>query len=135
MFNSSEIENIYLEIGLEKVGIDRPVLKGNGYGKYLLKNSKKASTLLYQHECNKSFYHFRNLRYFFGLLFMETATEDGQKMVTIIKKKVFNSNVYEAFLESGPQFILQSSIILRTGNISMNIFKSKNFFEETFECI
>ncbi len=57
---------------------------------------------------------------------METAKEDGQKMVTFIKKKVFNSNVYEAFLESAPQFILQCSIILRTGNISKD-------FEQDFE--
>jgi hypothetical protein len=69
---------------------------------------------------------------------LETTTEDGQKMVTFIKKKVFNSNVYEAFLESAPQFILQCSIILRTGNISKYISKAykllsisiKNFVPE-----
>jgi hypothetical protein len=65
---------------------------------------------------------FRNLRFFVGLLLLETSTEDDQKIVTLIKKTVFSSNVYEAFLESAPQFILQCSIILKTGNISKDIY-------------
>ncbi len=60
-------------------------------------------------------------------MFLESTTESDQKIVTFIKKTVFNSNVYEAFLESAPQLILQCSIILRTGNMSNYILSSWNF--------
>jgi hypothetical protein len=78
--------------------------------------------------------NFRNLRFSFGLLFLETTTEGDQKIVTFIKKTVFNSNIYEAFLESAPQFILQCSIVLRTGNISKLVVNLVNgqFGIETF---
>ncbi len=72
------------------------------------------------------------MRFFLGLLLLETSSEGDQKIVTYIKKTVFNSNVYEAFLESAPQFILQCSIVLRTGNISKSI-ASIIFYVSTVE--
>jgi len=40
-----------------------------------------------------------------------------------MKNEALGAGLYEAFFESAPQFILQSSIVLRTGNICKYILK------------
>jgi hypothetical protein len=66
----------------------------------------------------------RNLRSFFGLFFLDTSLPGNQETISIIRKEVLSSSIIEAFLESAPQFILQCSIILRTGIISEVFFLS-----------
>jgi hypothetical protein len=60
----------------------------------------------------------RNLQAFFGLFFLNTSLASNEKMIARIQKDTFSSTTLEAFLESAPQFILQCSIIWRTGNLS-----------------
>jgi hypothetical protein len=48
---------------------------------------------------------------------MDTSLPANSALIFKIKKEASESGVFEAFLESAPQFILQSSIVLRTGNI------------------
>jgi len=64
------------------------------------------------------FIFFRNLRSFFALFFLDTSLPGNQETISIIRKEVLSSSIIEAFLESAPQFILQCSIVLRTGIIS-----------------
>ena len=66
----------------------------------------------------KIFFSFRNLRAFFAILMLDTALPSNQKNLHHIQMEVFSSSMMETFLESAPQFILQSSIVLRTGNVS-----------------
>ncbi len=40
----------------------------------------------------------------------------NSELIFMLKKEAFEFAVFEAFLESAPQFILQSTIVLRTGN-------------------
>ncbi len=54
---------------------------------------------------------------------MDTNIPQNARLVAILQKEVLGSNLLEVFLESAPQFILQSYIILKTGNAS-----KKNFF-------
>ena len=54
---------------------------------------------------------------FFSILLLDTALPSTQKTLGLIMMEVSNFNILETFLESAPQLILQSSIIVRTGNI------------------
>ncbi len=58
---------------------------------------------------------------------MDTNIPQNAKLVAILRKEVLGSNLLEVFLESAPQFILQSYIIIKTGNAS-----KKNFFYINF---
>ena len=64
---------------------------------------------------------FRNLKSFFALLLMDTSLPQNESLIIRIKRETVGSGLFEAFLESAPQLILQCSIILRTGNLS-NLF-------------
>ncbi len=69
---------------------------------------------------------FRNLRLFLSLLMMETQLPINLTLVNKIKREAVMFGLYEAFLESAPQLILQMSIILRRGYLSkifIHIFK------------
>ena len=66
----------------------------------------------------KWLFSFRNLRAFFGLFFLDTTNPRNYSTMMAIKKEVWTSSAYEAFLESAPQFVLQCSIIVRTGVVS-----------------
>jgi len=68
-------------------------------------------------EPNKFVLFFRNLRLFFGLMLSNTSLTSKSKKMFLIKKEALDSAVLDAFLESAPQFVLQSSIVLWTGNI------------------
>jgi hypothetical protein len=54
---------------------------------------------------------------------MDTQAPENAEKIELIFKEVAGSKILEAYLESAPQFILQFSIILRTGNISNYFFK------------
>ena len=60
----------------------------------------------------------RNIRLFFALLLTDTSLPENSKFVLKIKQEALGAGLFEAILESAPQLILQSSIVLRTGNIS-----------------
>ncbi len=62
--------------------------------------------------------NFRHLRAFFALFMLDTSLASNYGTIQIIQRDVSSSNMMEAFLESAPQFILQCSIIVRTGIIS-----------------
>ena len=49
---------------------------------------------------------------------MDTSLRQNAQLIERIKHKALGSGLFEAFLESAPQLILQCSIILRTGNTS-----------------
>ena len=53
-----------------------------------------------------------------ALFLMDTSLPENLHLVRNIKKEALGSGVWEAFLEAAPQFILQSFIVLKTGNIS-----------------
>jgi hypothetical protein len=50
---------------------------------------------------------------------MDSSLPDNLLLIAKIKQKAMGSGLFEAFLESAPQLILQCSIILRTGVTSM----------------
>jgi len=52
------------------------------------------------------------------LLTMDTQVPMNFSIITQLKGEAVRLGLYEAFLEAAPQFILQLSIILRTGIIS-----------------
>jgi hypothetical protein len=49
---------------------------------------------------------------------MESSISQNANLILSIKQEALGSGLFEAFLESAPQFILQCSIILKTGKIS-----------------
>ncbi len=49
---------------------------------------------------------------------MDTNLQENTNLIAMMKKEVLTSKMFEVFLESVPQFILQSYIILKTGNMS-----------------
>jgi len=49
---------------------------------------------------------------------MDTTLPTNSNGMFLMKKEALDSTILETFLESVPQLILQSSIVLRTGNIS-----------------
>ncbi len=61
--------------------------------------------------------NFRYLRHSMGLALMDTSLPKNQQIIEKMKVEAITSRILESFLESAPQFILQWSIILRTGNI------------------
>jgi hypothetical protein len=63
-------------------------------------------------------YNSRNLRLLIGLSLLDTSLSHNDHAVTKIKREALGSGLFEAFLESVPQLILQCSIIMRTGNTS-----------------
>jgi hypothetical protein len=78
----------------------------------------KALSCVLQTKANNGYVSSRNLRYIFGLYFLDTSLLSNENIIASIQKEIFHSKTLEAFLESAPQFILQSSIIWRTGNLS-----------------
>jgi len=56
---------------------------------------------------------------------MDTNVPQNARLAGILRKEVLGSSLLEIFLESAPQFILQSYIILKIGNASM---KNSLFF-------
>jgi hypothetical protein len=54
---------------------------------------------------------------------MDTSLPINSTLVFMMKNEALGAGLYEAFFESAPQFILQSSIVLRTGNICKYILK------------
>ncbi len=59
----------------------------------------------------------RYLRLTIGLALMDTSLPRNHPEIKKMRDESAKSTILEAFLESAPQFILQWSIILRTGNI------------------
>ena len=53
---------------------------------------------------------------------MDSSLPANSNLIYTMKKEASESGVFEAFLESAPQFILQLSIVLWTGNISKYLF-------------
>ncbi len=60
----------------------------------------------------------RNCYYFLKLLAMDTDKASNNKLKEEVKANAAGLSFYEAFLEAGPQFILQLSIIIRVGYYS-----------------
>ena len=58
------------------------------------------------------------MRLLFALFVMDTQAAENVEKISLILKEVSGSKILEAYLESAPQFILQCSIILWTGNMS-----------------
>jgi len=58
---------------------------------------------------------------------MDTQLQSNQELVNNSKKIATSAGFFEAFLEAAPQYILQMTIILRTGNLS----KFRTCFEQT----
>jgi len=50
-----------------------------------------------------------------GLLLTDTSLPQNAKLIFEMKKEALVSGLFEAFLESAPQMLLQCSIVLRTG--------------------
>jgi hypothetical protein len=60
---------------------------------------------------------------------MDTSLPQNALLIERIKHKALGSGLFEAFLESAPQLILQCSIILRTGNTSNFILQNGVFLK------
>jgi len=58
------------------------------------------------------------MRILIAMFLMDTNLQQNTKLVAILQKEILGSNLLEVFLESAPQFILQSYIIIKTGNAS-----------------
>jgi len=56
---------------------------------------------------------------------LDTSLSHNHNAIVKIKREAVGSGLFEAFLESTPQFILQCSIIMRTGNASKFFNRSK----------
>jgi hypothetical protein len=72
---------------------------------------------------------YRNFRVLFALAVMDPRLSSNAALAFSLKQTTLRSGLIEAFLESAPQFILQCSIILRTGLTSMilKLFSSKSW--------
>jgi hypothetical protein len=55
-------------------------------------------------------------------MLMDTQVPENYLLIVKIKGEAVDLGLYEAFLEAAPQFILQASIILRTGNFGKSYF-------------
>jgi hypothetical protein len=56
-------------------------------------------------------------------MLLDTSLLSNRLTMDLLHKEVLNSSIFEAFLESVPQLILQSSIVLRTGTMSKHILR------------
>jgi hypothetical protein len=72
---------------------------------------------------------FRNMRLFFSLFLMDTQLPSNCHLVAEIKSEAVSYGLYEAFLESAPQLILQLSIVLRSGFISKKFIDRLEYFK------
>ena len=54
---------------------------------------------------------------------MDTSLVDNSHLMAAIKRDAVKSRILEAFLESAPQFILQLSIILKSGKLGEFFFE------------
>ena len=60
------------------------------------------------------------------LISMDTNKYSNYAKVEAIKRQNTSMQLYESFLESGPELILQISIVIRTGNICKMSHKRKS---------
>ncbi len=67
---------------------------------------------------NTVLHNYRKLRLLIGLALLDTSLSHNYNALVKIKREAFGSGLFEAFLESVPQLVLQCSIIMRTGNTS-----------------
>ena len=58
------------------------------------------------------------MRVLIAMILMDTNLPQNIKLTAILRKEVLGSSLLEIFLESAPQFILQTYIIVKTGNAS-----------------
>ena len=61
---------------------------------------------------------YSNVRSLIGMALIDTSLPQNAGLIEKIRRKALDSGLFEAYLESAPQFILQCSIILITGNTS-----------------
>ncbi len=64
-------------------------------------------------------FFFRNFRLFLELLSLDFSASENHKRIEEIQAKSSSIGFYEAFLEAGPQFMLQLSIVIRLGYLSI----------------
>ena len=67
---------------------------------------------------NETFINFRNLRYSIQLALLRTNLPSNHNTIQNIHKEVLNSALFESFLESAPQLVLQCTILIKTGRTS-----------------
>lgn len=58
----------------------------------------------------------------FALLRLNKEEPNNAEKIELILKQVNGQKILEAYLESAPQFILQITVILKTGNIGKTFF-------------